>query len=110
MSNRARGGSSPQSGERQAYGSDATASELSFHSIQALTSAVGTYTNSPLTVTADQDPFLIRAKTELQMRDQVLKENELLAVVKQWQQRAKAFEFESFGTIARAVQTWEVER
>lgn len=44
------------------------------------------------------------------MRGQAAKENELIAVVKQWQERTKAFEAETFATIAAAVQTWEVER
>lgn len=44
------------------------------------------------------------------MREQITKENELLGIVKQWQERTKTFEAESFATIASAVQKWEVER
>lgn len=85
-------------------------SEHSFNSIQALTTSVGTYTNSPLTVSAEQDPLIVRAQTESLMREQITKENELLGIVKQWQGRTKTFEAESFATIASAVQKWEVER
>ncbi|GAA5972512.1 hypothetical protein JCM8115_003146 [Rhodotorula mucilaginosa] len=85
------------------------AREHSFNSIQALTTSVGTYTNSPLTVSAEQDPLIVRAKTESLMREQITKENELLGIVKQWQERTKTFEAESFATIATAVQKWEVE-
>ncbi|KWU43082.1 hypothetical protein RHOSPDRAFT_35341 [Rhodotorula sp. JG-1b] len=85
------------------------AREHSFNSIQALTTSVGTYTNSPLTVSAEQDPLIVRAKTESLMREQITKENELLGIVKQWQERTKTFEAESFATIASAVQKWEVE-
>lgn len=87
-----------------------TCSEQSFGKIQALTTAVGAYTNSPLTVSAEQDPLVLRAGTEAQMREQVVKENELLAVVKQWQNKSKDFEFDAFGKIAQAVSTWETER
>ncbi|GAA5989545.1 hypothetical protein JCM10908_000525 [Rhodotorula pacifica] len=85
------------------------ARENSFNSIQALTTAVGTYTNSPMTISAEHDPLIIRATTESQMREQVTKENELLAVVKQWQERTKAFEADIFAKIAAAVSLWEVE-
>ncbi|BGP23045.1 PH domain containing protein [Rhodotorula toruloides] len=53
------------------------------------------------------DPVLLRAQVEAQLRAQVIKENELLAVVKTWTEKVEQREKEVFAEIKRVWGVWE---
>lgn len=53
------------------------------------------------------DPVLLRAQVEAQLRAEVIKENELLAVVKTWTEKVEQREKETFSEIKRVWGVWE---
>lgn len=85
-------------------------SELSVIKLKELASAVATSTAAPLTVPAISDPLIVRANAEVQMRQQVAKENELVRLTVLWQDKAKQFEIEILDKVKTCVKLWEEER
>ncbi|GAA5999014.1 uncharacterized protein JCM10292_003257 [Rhodotorula paludigena] len=83
--------------------------ELSVIKLKELASAVATSAVAPLTVPATSDPLIVRANAEVQMRQQVAKENELVRLTILWQNKAKQFEIEIFDKVKTCVKLWEEE-
>ncbi|GJN89312.1 hypothetical protein Rhopal_002292-T1 [Rhodotorula paludigena] len=83
--------------------------ELSVIKLKELASAVATSTAAPLTVPATSDPLIVRANAEVQMRQQVAKENELVRLTVLWQDKAKQFEIEILDKVKTCVKLWEEE-
>lgn len=70
--------------------------EASVAHLTALATSLASHASSPLSLSASEDPFIVRAASEQQMREQVTLENDLLTVALKWQESAKNFEQEVF--------------
>ncbi|BGP16095.1 hypothetical protein JCM10213v2_004089 [Rhodosporidiobolus nylandii] len=66
----------------------------SVNALTHLATSVVSYSSEPLAIPATEDPVIVRSTAEMQMRRQIVKENELLRIVLLWQDRAKEVEAE----------------
>lgn len=84
--------------------------EASLIALTHLATATASHTSNPLAVAALEDPVVVRATAELQMRGQVAKENRLLEVVLTWQERTREFEEEVLKKMASIWKIWAEEK
>ncbi|GAA6027211.1 hypothetical protein JCM8097_002488 [Rhodosporidiobolus ruineniae] len=82
--------------------------ETSIAALTHLATSVAAFDSTPLSVSAKEDPLIVKSVAESQLREQVSKENELLRLVLVWQDKAKTFEEEVLGKL-QAIWKWWAE-
>lgn len=84
--------------------------DTSVGSLTQLSTSIAAYKSNPLGISAEEDPFVVRAAAEMQMRELVSKENELLSLALIWQDKTAAFEKGVFDTVGLCWKTWEAAK
>ncbi|KAL8280162.1 hypothetical protein RQP46_007492 [Phenoliferia psychrophenolica] len=81
--------------------------ETSVSVLTDLNKAIASFQVSPLELPSVEDPFIVRARVEAQLREQVTRENELLVMALRWQDKAHEVEVAVFKEVARCWAVYE---
>lgn len=75
--------------------------------LTALSKSIASFASTPLSLPATEDPFIVRQAAEIQLREQVQRENELLKVSLSWQEQTEVFEKGIWERVGLAWTAWE---
>ncbi|KAM0753066.1 hypothetical protein T439DRAFT_323679 [Meredithblackwellia eburnea MCA 4105] len=84
-----------------------TEREKSVEVLTHLSKSIASYASTPLSLPAADDPFIVRSKAEIQMREQVQAENDCLQSAIAWQNKTEAFEINIWEKVGQCWVIWE---